>query len=257
MEEFQRIYSYLPISSQDDDEPEYIRTLFRAFEMSYTAGLYQFAYIQLHMIFMVCIYYMLLKISTHEPEKLKDALHFMLKNKDRLRDFYGPSNTRSGNLYFGSFAALGESDIFLLFKIVGMDSNLQGELQKLVEERNKYAHANGNIIITSQETIDEKISLYIRLLERVFALMRPLIQKLYIDTILSPEFYDPEIRAFVGDEEQMNEAFIRRHCLTQRELNVCRRFDVNSLAGQAGYDNIKQLHIALNTVYRGLAEQEE
>ena len=40
---------------------------------------------------------------------------------------------------------------FKLLHIVGMDTNLEGELKKLVKERNDYAHANGRLLLTSEE----------------------------------------------------------------------------------------------------------
>lgn len=257
MEELYRIYSFLPISSKDEDESEYIRTLFKAFEMSYTNGFYQFAYIQLHMIFMVCIYYMLLKIGMFKPDSLKDALHYMLKDSKRVQEFYGAKNTRDGNLYFGSFASILESEVFLLLKIVGMDSNLQGELKNLVKERNNYAHANGIITITSQDTIDEKISCYLSLLERVFNLMKPFIRHYYIETIKSPEFYNPEIRKYIDETEQINEAFIKDYSITLKDLNECRRVSINDLVSYDGFENIKQLHIALCDIYEKLSDEED
>ena len=51
---------------------------------------------------------------------------------------------------------IGESDVFKLLQIVGMDTNLEGELKKLVKERNDYAHANGRLLLTSEEFFLEK-----------------------------------------------------------------------------------------------------
>ena len=44
-----------------------------------------------------------------------------------------------------------EKVMFLSSYIVGMDTNLEGELKKLVKERNDYAHANGRLLLTSEE----------------------------------------------------------------------------------------------------------
>ncbi|HZK46425.1 MAG TPA: hypothetical protein VFC64_00580 [Atopostipes sp.] len=254
------IYSlndYLPLLYKDESESEYIKTLFKALEISYSNALYQFAYIQLHMIFMVCIYYILIKINVLVPKDIENALHYMIKDRSRVKDFYGLSNTRDGELYFGSFAVLGESDVFLLLKIAGIDADLQGELKKLVEERNKYAHANGNITITSQTTIDDKISKYINTLERVQRLVKPIIEGLYRKTLINPDFYDPEERlGYLDDSEQIREEFIKKHSLSSKDVNICRKFNIAELSELEGYIAIRNLHIALCEFYKSYSNDE-
>ena len=252
------LYDYLPALYKDETEREYLQTLFKALNLSYVNGLYQFAYIQLHMIFMVCIYYMLLKVNAIAPKELENALFYMIKDKNRVKDFYGSSNTRDGELYFGSFAALGESDVFLLLKIAGIDSDLQGELKKLVEERNKYAHANGNITITSQTTIDDKISKYFNTLDRVHVLLKPLISDLYKSILPTSDFSDSENRlGYLDDSEQIQEEFIKKFYLSKKEINACRKIDINQFSDNTGFPDIKNLHIALCSFYKGLSDDFE
>ena len=251
------LYDFLPVLYKNENENEYLKTLFKALEISYSNALYQFAYIQLHMIFMVCIYYMLLKINVLVPKDIENALHYMIKDRSRIKDFYGIGNTRDGELYFGSFAVLGESDVFLLLKIAGIDSDLQGELKKLVEERNKYAHANGNITITSQTTIDDKISKYINTLERVQRLVKPIIVDLYKKTLIDPDFSDSEDRlGYLDNNEQVKEEFIKKYSLSYQDLNTCRKFDIAELSDVQSFDEIKNLHIALCKYYKGIKDDE-
>lgn len=247
------LYDYLPVMYKNESESEYLKTLFKALEISYSNALYQFAYIQLHMIFMVCIYYILIKINILAPRDIENALHYMIKDRSRINDFYGAGNTRDGELYFGSFAVLGESDVFLLLKIAGIDSDLQGELKKLVEERNKYAHANGNITITSQTTIDDKISKYINTLERVQRLVKPIIVDLYKETLIDPNFSDSEDRlGYLDNDEQIKEEFIKKYSLSYRDLNFCRKISLAELTDVNSFDEIKNLHIALCKYYKGI-----
>lgn len=209
------------------------------------------------MIFMVCIYYMLLKINETAPRDLENALFYMIKDKNRVKDFYGSGNTRDNELYFGSFAVLGESDVFLLLKIAGIDSDLHGELKKLVEERNKYAHANGNITITSQTTIDDKISKYVNTLERVHKVLKPLITELYKSTLSEPDFFDSEDRlAYLDDNEQIREEFVKKYSLSPKDLNICRKFNISELSELVGYDDIKNLHFALCKFYKSISSDE-
>lgn len=255
-EEIYLLYDYLPVLYKDENEREYVQTLFEALTLSYSNGLYQFAYIQIHMIFMVCIYFLLLKLNISTPDELEKAIYYLSKD-NRAKDFYGSSNTRSGELYFGSFAMLNESDVFLLLKIAGMDSDLQGELRKLVEERNKQAHANGNITISSQSTIDEKISKYINTLERVQKLFKPIIEKMYLDTLANPDFSDSENRSgYFDDNEQIQEEFVKQFYLSKKELNVCRKVNINQLSEKDGFEDMKNLHIALCNYYKGLSDDE-
>ena len=251
------LYDYLPVMYKNESESEYLKTLFKALEISYSNALYQFAYIQLHMIFMVCIYYILIKINILAPRDIENALHYMIKDRSRINDFYGAGNTRDGELYFGSFAVLGESDVFLLLKIAGIDSDLQGELKKLVEERNKYAHANGNITITSQTTIDDKISKYINTLERVQRLVKPIIVDLYRETLMDPNFSDSEDRlGYLDNDEQIKEEFIRKYSLSYRDLNFCRKINLAELTDVNSFDEIKNLHIALCKYYKGIRDDD-
>lgn len=41
------LYEYLPVLYKNEIENEYLKTLFKALELSYINGLFQFAYIQL------------------------------------------------------------------------------------------------------------------------------------------------------------------------------------------------------------------
>lgn len=256
-EDVYSLYQYLPILYRNESESEYLKTLFKALEISYSNALYQFAYIQLHMIFMVCIYYILIKINILAPKDIENALHYMIKDRSRINDFYGTGNTRDGELYFGSFAALGESDVFLILKIAGIDSDLQGELKKLVEERNKYAHANGNITITSQTTIDEKIKKYINTLDRVQGLVKPIIVDLYRKTLIDPDFSDSEDRlGYLDNNEQIKEEFVKKYSLSYQDLNTCRKFDIAVLSDVQSYDEIKNLHISLCKYYKGIRDDE-
>lgn len=256
-DEIYSLYDYLPVLYKDENEREYVQTLFKALTLSYSNGLYQFAYIQLHMIFMVCIYYLLLQLNISAPDELEKAIYYLSKD-NRAKDFYGGSNTRNGELYFGSFAMLNESDVFLLLKISGIDSELQGELRKLVEERNKYAHANGNITITSQATIDKRISKYINTLERVQKLFRPIIEDMYLNTLANPDFSDSENRlGYYDDNEQIQEELVKKFYLSKKELNVCRKVHISQLSEKDGFEDMKSLHIALCNYYKSLSDEEE
>ena len=226
-EELFEIFAYLPELFQDRDEERYIEALSLAMQTSYENGLYQFAYMQYHMLFMTAIYFVLLKLYTLHHDEMEQALYYLLK--DRYNDFSGKENTKDEQLYFGSFAAIGESDVFKLLHIVGMDSNLEGELKKLVKERNAYAHANGRLLLTSEEFFLEKIRNFNHCVDRVFTLIRDDILQLYSSTLNDPNFCDPDIRAYLDPAQQIQEEIVKKYSLSRFELNWCRKFNIKQL----------------------------
>ena len=226
------INKYLPELFQDDSEEKYIKALRLALETSYYNGLYQFAYVQYHMLFMTAIYFALLKVAKCHKDEVDKALYYLLK--DRKSEFYGEENTKNGELYFGSFAAISESDVFMLLRVIGLDDSLLGELKNFVKSRNKYAHANGRLMLTSDELFIKEIQQYNEKIEKIYGLLKPDIRQLYEATITNADFYDPEIRAYYDPDEQITQEFIKEYSLSKAELNWLR---------------IKNLHIALMHYY--------
>lgn len=249
-EELFAIFGYLPELFQDGDEERYIEALSLAMQTSYENGLYQFAYMQYHMLFMTAIYFVLLKLHTLHHDEMKQALYYLLK--DRYNEFFAKENTKDEQLYFGSFAAIGESDVFKLLHIVGMDSSLEGELKNLVKERNNYAHANGRLLLTSEEFFLEKIRKFNHCIDRVFVLIRNDILKLYHSALNDPDFYDPDIRAYSDSTQQIQEELVKRYSLSRLEINWCRKLDIKQLESSKNYASKKELHIALSKYYKEL-----
>ena len=253
-DELYKMLEYLPEEFTDETEGKYIDALMLATETSYENGLYQFAYIQYHMLFMTAVYYALLKVSIFHEEELDAALYYLLK--DRCSEFQSESNKKSGKLYFGSFAKISESDVFMLFRTVGLDSNLLGELQKLVQERNRYAHANGQLQLTSVELFMEALSKYNTLIERVVGLLKNDLIEFYKKAICDPEFCDPEIRSYFDPDEQIVQEFIKKYSISRTELNWLRKIPLADFDGCEGSTEIKTLHCALIHYYRELTQDD-
>ena len=247
-DELNIMLEYLPIEFSDESEEKYISALMLAAQTSCENGLFQFAYIQYHMLFMTAVYYVLLKATLLQPEELEKALYYLLK--DRYSDIKKPSNTKNGKLYFGSFAIVNESDVFLLLRVMGLDNNLLGELQKLVQERNRYAHANGHLLLTSDELFLEALNTYNAKILRVVELLRPSLIEFYIQTVTNPDFFDPEIRAYLDPDEQIIQELIKKYALSRTEINWLRKIKTSTFDEYDGADQIKALHAALNHYYR-------
>lgn len=253
-DELFKMLEYLPEEYADETEKKYIDALMLAAQTSYENGLYQFAYVQYHMLFMTAVYYALLKVSIIHKEELEKALFYLLK--DRYSDFWKESNTKAGKLYFGSFALVSESDVFMLLSVVGLDNDLLGELQKLVKERNKYAHANGQLQLTSDELFMEALNSYNAKIQKVVELLKSDLIEFYKKTITDPDFYDPDIRAYLDPDEQMTQEFIKEYSLSRVELNWLRKIALSDFDGYEGKEEIKTLHRALIHYYRELTQDE-
>lgn len=251
-DELSKILEYLPEKFSDETEKKYIDALMLAAQTSFKNGLYQFAYIQYHMLFMTAVYYVILKVSIFHEEDLKKALYYLLK--DRYADFWKETNTKSGKLYFGSFAVINESDVFMLLHVVGLDSCLLGELQKLVQKRNKYAHANGQLLLTSDELFMDELNNYNAKIQRIVDLLKNDLITFYKKTISDPEFYNPDIRAYLDPDDQIIQEFIKEYSVSRVELNWLRKIRLIDFDSYEGKDEIKTLHCALIHYYRTLAQ---
>ena len=249
-----KILEYLPTEFSDESEEKYLDSLLLATETSFMNRLYQFAYVQYHMLFMTSVYYMLLKAYYLHEEELQKGLYYLLK--DRYSDFWSESNTKGGRLYFGSFAIISENDVFMLLHTVGINSDLLGELQKLVRKRNKYAHANGQLQLTSDELFIEAIDNYNGQIQHVIDLLKDDMICFYKKIICDPNFYDPEIRAYLDPDEQIIQEFIKEYSLSRAELNWLRKIRLSDFAGLEGEHEIKTLHSALIHYYRELTQDD-
>ena len=84
-DELFEIFVYLPELFQDGDEERYIEALSLAMQTSYENGLYQFAYMQYHMLFMTAIYFVLLKLYVLHHDEMEQALYYLLKDRYKHR----------------------------------------------------------------------------------------------------------------------------------------------------------------------------
>lgn len=256
--EFQKllngILEYLPEEFKDETEEQYIEALILSIQTSYKNGLYQFACLQYHMLFMTAVYYTILKVSELHEEELKKALRYLLK--DHYADIWKKTNTKNGNLYFGSFALINESDVFMLLQVVGLDNNLLGELKKLVHERNRYAHANGQLHITSYDLFIEALISYNLKIKRIIELLKDDLIDFYKKTICKSDFYDPDNREYSDPDKQIIQKFIKEYCLSRVELKWLCKIRLSDFDCFDGETEIKTLHGALIHYYLELTKNE-
>lgn len=263
MDDAYNIFDYLPIIFPNKEEKNYIDSLFKAFQMSYENNFYQFAYLQFHMLFMICIYFLFLKIEKIHTKEFDKAIYYLCK--DRKKQFYSDKNTkeafvfnREGKLenkkilYFGSFAFLNETDALRILKIIDIDSTLMGKLKKLVKERNTYAHANGNVDIKSQDTIDKRIYQYLEKIEEVYKLSEAMIIKNYEKNMNDKMFYHIDYRIETDDFEQIKQELIKEYFLSKMDLSFCSNFNINEFENNEDYVFIEDLHKSLCNIYNDM-----
>lgn len=251
IEKLGKLCDFLPREYKDENEKTYIDALILAICTSYKNGLYQFAYIQYHMLFMTAVYYAILKVSFFYEEDFKNALFYMLK--DRCNNFWNESNTKNNKLYFGSFAIINESDVFMLLRLVGLDNSLLGELKKLVQYRNNYAHANGQLQLTSDKLFMDALHGYNLKIQKVVDLLKSDLINFYKKTVSDPNFYDKNIRAYSDADEQIIEEFIKEYSLSKEELKWLSKIRLSEFDSYNGNKTeIKKLHRSLMDYYKNL-----
>lgn len=88
-------------------------------------------------------------------------------------------------------------------------------------------------------------------------LVKPIIEGLYREALIDPDFYDPEERlGYLDDSEQIREEFIKKHSLSSKDVNICRKFNIADMSELEGYIAIKKLHIALCEFYKSYSNDE-
>lgn len=108
------------------------------------------------------------------------------------------------------FSAVNERTILRFFKLIACNNNKISTYAKLVDDRNRSAHPNGHIFFSTQTALDSKITEILR----------------------------------VADEIQIHVNY-----LSQKDIDICRVFNLTSLADQSAFDSIAALHEIAKSEY--------
>ena len=147
MEEAAELSDYLPLSFTSPKEQEYVAFLWDAFETNYTHGKYQFAFLAYHMLTMSFVYFNIWQIKKMEPKNFEMSLIGFGKDDEKiLIDATSPF----------AFSAVRERSILRILKLIACDNGKIGTYAKLVNDRNKSAHSNGNIFLSTQAALGHK-----------------------------------------------------------------------------------------------------
>lgn len=238
MEEAAELGNYLPLSFGSPKEEEYIRFLWDAFETNYTYGKYQFAFLAYHMLTMSFVYFNIWQIKQTKPNEF--AMGLIGFNKEIEKTLL-----ESASPFV--FAAVQERSILRLLKLIACDNSKIGVYAKLVDDRNEVAHPNGNIFYSTQAALDAKVSEVLRAVAQIEEHSRPVIEHCYREFLLHN--HEPEEREYVDDADQIREVLIHANYFSQKDIEICLGFDIESFAGEPNYAAMRRLHEALCDQY--------
>lgn len=241
MDDALAIRDYLPASYKNRNDGEYIIFLWDAFESNYQNGKYQFAMLACHMLYMSFVYFSVWQIKLSRPDDYKKAAVFLANRKLAENDLLGASSPFT-------LSKLEERTIFRLLRLTGCESADVKPLMQLVDERNEIAHSNGNIFYSDQTAADRKIAEFLKQMDTIQTHLRPVLHEC-ISKFLC-DSYDPENRQYVDDDDQIREVLIHENYFSQKDIEACLSFDIDTLAGHGDFPAIKALFDAFVRAYQ-------
>ena len=239
MEEAAELGNYLPLSFKSPEEQEYIEFLWDAFETNYTHGKYQFAFLAYHMLTMSFVYFNIWQIKQTEPgDFAKGLIGFGKDVEKNLLEATSPF----------VFSTVNERSILRFLKLIACDNGMIGTYAKLVDDRNDTAHPNGHIFFSTQSALDAKITEILRVVDEIQTHSKPVIERCYREFLVRSA--DPEEREYLDPADQIREVLIHANYMSQRDVDICLGFDIESLKGTESFDEIGTLHEALAEEYK-------
>ena len=238
MEEAAELSNYLPLSFKSPKEQEYIAFLWDAFETNYIHGKYQFAFLAYHMLTMSFVYFNIWQIKQTEPANFAMGLIGFGKEVEK--------NMLEATSPF-VFSTVNERTILRLLKLIACDNAKIGTYAKLVDDRNETAHPNGNIFFSTQAALDTKITEILRVVDEIQTHSKPVIEHCYREFLI--ENHDPDERAYPDPADQIREILIHENYLSQKDIEICLGFDIESVATRPEQASMRGLHEVLRATY--------
>jgi len=238
MEDAGELANYLPLSFKTSTEEEYIQFLWDAFETNYTHEKYQFAFLAYHMLTMSFVYFNIWQIKQTEPKDFEKGLIGFSKDIEK-------SLLAATSPFV--FSTVNERSILRFLKLIACDNSKIGTYAKLVDDRNESAHPNGNIFYSTEAALNVKITETLRVVAEIQTHSRTVIEHCYQDFLV--QNCDPEEREYPEASDQIREVLIHSNYLSQKDMEICLGFDVETLSAEPGIEGIRELHTALVEVY--------
>jgi len=147
-----------------------------------------------------------------------------------------------------TFSEVQERSIFKLLRLAGCDQQHIGPFAKLVDERNDIAHANGNIFFSDQSAAVRKIAGVLEQVDAIQDHMQPVIHDCLRRFL--KEGWNPEEREYDDPADQIREALLHANYFSQKDIEACLSFDIDSLNGEEHFGEIKELFEGFVKTYR-------
>lgn len=224
------ILEYLPLSFKSEEEQNYIAFLWDAFQSNYENEKYQFAFLAFHMLTMSFIYCNVWQIKKILSEDFRKALIGFTRDEEKLLKATSPF----------TFSLVNERTIFRFLRLIDCNKSRIGTYAKLVDERNKIAHANGNIFYDAPETLDKKINDTLQLVEEIEQQSAPLVLLCY-EAFLK-ESHDPEEREYIAETDQIRESLIHQNYLSRKDIEICLGFEIAYLVDDPHFEAMRSFH---------------
>jgi len=243
MDEAMELGNYLPLSFQSTNEQEYIQFLWDAFETNYTHGKYQFAFLAYHMLTMSFVYFNIWQIRQARPEDFEKGLIGF--GKDVEKDLLRASTPFV-------FSTVNERTMLRFLKLIACDNSKIGTYAKLVDDRNKTAHPNGQILYSTQAALDTKVAEVLRVVAEIQNHSSPIIKHAFHEFLL--QNHDPEEREYPDATDQIRELLIHANYFSQKDIDACLAYDINTFDGHAYAVPIRELFNIFQETYQTESE---
>ena len=139
------------------------------------------------------------------------------------------------------------------FKLIACDNGKIGAYAKLVDDRNKTAHSNGQIFYSTQAALDEKITEVLRVVEEIQDHSTPIIEQSFQEFL--SQNYDVEEREYPDATDQIREVLIHANYFSQKDIDASLAFDISAFDGHANAAPIRELFDTFRETYQPETEE--
>lgn len=232
MDDALSILDYLPLSYRNKDEERYIGFLWESFANNYENGKYEFANLAFHLLYMSCICFAVWRIRAGRRADFEKAMvGFQSEIENKLFKVDSP---------FQFYEHLKESTIFRFIKLIGCGNEQVGEFATFVKFRNRIAHPSGMTLFNDQQALDDHVAQVLTEVGNVQAHMVPVLHDLFSEFLRS-DSNDPEKREAPDAQTEIETNLLHRHYLSQKDIEACLLFDIDTLAGHESFPAISAL----------------
>lgn len=116
-------------------------------------------------------------------------------------------------------------------------------------ELHNYLPLSGNIFFSTEAALDAKITEILRVVDEIQTHSRPVIEHCYREFLL--QNHDLEEREYTDDADQIREVLIHGNYLSQKDIEICLGFGIESLSEESNYMNMCELHKGFLTAFQG------